>query len=1511
MPEMSTLLGYEIVDKKARELIANLGGGDTNGLFRTVQKDYRYAMENGQIAGEDFEGCIHGSPVIGLKQYGYTEVADFESEETLYNPRAIPNSSLTYLRYYFGSGDHANGYLKLPFDSPTFFGGFPITNESNIKNYLRTSDSKCACNKVIKDYRDKYWVSDEVDFESGKYYKRTHSVTYDGSSDEAWTKVYPDNGDNWIYSINLGGYSATDYVRGVCDRLPSNAKFIDSLTPTGTTPKNLEYVGFCTTWSGTTLYICIGYYMNENTVDELRNILSQYPITIYYPLYQAKEIDITDDQTIESYKRFRLVDRLSSYSVSIGQGLITEYAYPITEAGAALALGARETSVAKYETQLDRLYRHFKRDRYVFPYCTIVFPNNPVAGSSNLSSFNLFFTKKKMNERTSAGSMYISDRNGGYCITDTLASLPENFDHTVVSEVIDFIISNYTASNIKTTSSYNEYRIEHNYYTYYTNSKYVSFPSIELDIPFDGNIKFPKISDMEITHGSKGQLLTSEGDGTIGFTTLPPSTKYEDRLYTHFSVSKHEYPYIHMAIAFDKLDAFIFFAKNMEETSWGVYTMSGEYMSASIPRTGGLTSEVCLDIDRLLNYIVENVEWNSLSTPVKGTYSLSSLISLQSFSYHYINIDRSDKGYNVFDLRQMPVLTTERGVRFTSGVHGHTEKQYYYGEAGQYLISNGDGSVSFADGAGESGFNDVYAETSINMGRRVKTVIGEKSVAIGYQCEAIDIGSYAHGFDCRAIGSYAHAEGCENEAIGLGSHAEGSHTEAIGVGSHAEGHYSKAEGYGSHAEGWNTKTSSNVRFAHAEGSHTIASGEAQHVQGKYNIEDTENKYAHIVGGGLYEEERKNIHTLDWEGNAVFAGDVTDGNGDSIASVKALVQSGGATDVTVPTKVSELENDTGYITADDLTTLDGETIYSTERKTIEVTAYADTVIDSITLPAGTYYVQGMFQYSGTDLRYLQRLKVNNTSFANVSLYDNAGVVVGCISGVCELDSEATVEYQVYLNKRDESSNPATCELKFVSMTAARISSGVTIENSTDSHIVDYSPAIKSVNHRGYSAGAPENTLPAYILSKQKGFEYAECDVAFTSDGVAVLMHDDTIDRTSNGSGNVSSLTYEQLLTYDFGSWFSAEYTGTKIPTFEEFIKLCKQIGLHPYIELKSSGNYTQAQITSIVDMVKANGMRGKVTYISFNADFLGYVKSADPAARLGYLSSAANDSVITTVTNLRSGSNEVYAGVKYSVLTDSFITKCINANIPLEIWTVNDAEYIRNMNSYISGVTSDSLIAGDILRSEYIDSVGTIGFPTDENGTADHGVAGQFLVSNGDGTVSFVDGGASVDTVSGGELKPWLYDTSGEDVLVGIYNGKPLYRKSFNINVTVNSSTNYYAEYVLSEFVSNIDTLVDYDVYNHAGNKIPQLYLNSKDDIATWNLTAALTKSADAIRITGGTSINYTDAKFLFIVEYTKTTDAEGSGNGLNPYGIYNSKLDDIEARLSAFESIVIAEGGAY
>ena len=149
-----------------------------------------------------------------------------------------------------------------------------------------------------------------------------------------------------------------------------------------------------------------------------------------------------------------------------------------------------------------------------------------------------------------------------------------------------------------------------------------------------------------------------------------------------------------------------------------------------------------------------------------------------------------------------------------------------------------------------------------------------------------------------ADGYYSHAEGEFTAASGGASHAEGLQTIASGDASHAEGWETVASGTDSHAEGFFTEASG--ANSHAEGIGTIAKGTSQHVQGKYNIAN-KNTYAHIVGNGDSDSSRSNAHTVDWDGNANFAGDVYVGNANENKAGKKL-----ATEEYVDNTVSSLD-----------------------------------------------------------------------------------------------------------------------------------------------------------------------------------------------------------------------------------------------------------------------------------------------------------------------------------------------------------------------------------------------------------------------------------------------------------------------------------------------------------------------------------------------------------------------------------------------------------------------------
>lgn len=242
-------------------------------------------------------------------------------------------------------------------------------------------------------------------------------------------------------------------------------------------------------------------------------------------------------------------------------------------------------------------------------------------------------------------------------------------------------------------------------------------------------------------------------------------------------------------------------------------------------------------------------------------------------------------------------------------------------------------------------------------------------------------------------------------------------------------------------------------------------------------------------------------------------------------------------------------------------------------------------------------------------------------------------------------------------------------------------------------------VNSIAHRGYSAEAPENTLAAYRLAKEKGFSYVECDISFTKDGTPVLLHDSSIDRTSNGQGELSDLTYDEIKGFDFGGWFSSDYAGEKIPKFSEFIDLCVELELHPYLELKSNGDYTEDQIAKLVELVEYKGLKGKVTWISFEYSYLAYIKVVDPSARLGYVTKGIDENIIENTKNLMTGTNEVFIDAQVNKFGYKELKLAEEAGVAVEVWTVNYIFLMRKLSSYISGVTSDKLIAEDIMNMQ--------------------------------------------------------------------------------------------------------------------------------------------------------------------------------------------------------------------
>ena len=249
----------------------------------------------------------------------------------------------------------------------------------------------------------------------------------------------------------------------------------------------------------------------------------------------------------------------------------------------------------------------------------------------------------------------------------------------------------------------------------------------------------------------------------------------------------------------------------------------------------------------------------------------------------------------------------------------------------------------------------------------------------------------------------------------------------------------------------------------------------------------------------------------------------------------------------------------------------------------------------------------------------------------------------------------------------------------------------VENPKDANVM-------AIAHRGYSDIAPENTLPAYKLAKDKGYYYVECDVRFTSDGIPVILHDETIDRTSDGTGTLSSLTLAELETYDFGSWKSSNYVGTQILTFEDFILCCKKLNLHPYIEFKITLTTEQAEL--LYSIVKKHGMIKNSSWFGFNYDNLTKMKTIDPNIRLGWSRSAYETTTLNDLMALKTSTNKVFLLLYYNQLTPAISQELYENDINVEVWTVNSsADMITAVNSGANGIFTDKLNVAELLQNE--------------------------------------------------------------------------------------------------------------------------------------------------------------------------------------------------------------------
>ena len=230
-------------------------------------------------------------------------------------------------------------------------------------------------------------------------------------------------------------------------------------------------------------------------------------------------------------------------------------------------------------------------------------------------------------------------------------------------------------------------------------------------------------------------------------------------------------------------------------------------------------------------------------------------------------------------------------------------------------------------------------------------------------------------------------------------------------------------------------------------------------------------------------------------------------------------------------------------------------------------------------------------------------------------------------------------------------------------------------------------VKMIAHRGFSGYAPENTIPAFRLAGSNKYWGAECDVRETSDGKFVIMHDDTVDRMTNGTGSVSSKTLTQIkdLTIDSGNFIKFNPT-LRVPTLEEYLQICKECGLIPVIELKS---IKIASIPNFLDILNSHQVLDCCLIISFDKSILEAVRTENEKIEMAYLSNTMTSADITYCSE-----NRFHINVEHAAITKALIEEAHKKDVLVGAWTIDNKTTIDILISNgIDFITANGYIRG--------------------------------------------------------------------------------------------------------------------------------------------------------------------------------------------------------------------------
>lgn len=370
----------------------------------------------------------------------------------------------------------------------------------------------------------------------------------------------------------------------------------------------------------------------------------------------------------------------------------------------------------------------------------------------------------------------------------------------------------------------------------------------------------------------------------------------------------------------------------------------------------------------------------------------------------------------------------------------------------------------------------------------------------------------------------------------------------------------------------------------------------------------------------------------------------------------------------------------------------------ENSRVTVTSYIRVNVgDTISIPRDAGYRFIIYCYNGESKSYVNNSYIDCNKEDNNTNAKNWGYSYTFFEGE-KLGNGSTISFnelyiRIVFRKDDNGANGTLYSNDFKHL----VSFDITADNS---HLfpdldTDTTPDFEAneiftekniISHRGYNTVAPENTMSAFQLALEKGLKIIEVDIHVTKDGIPVALHDNTIDRTSNGSGNIANLTYAEASQYNYNYGKSA-YSFEKLPTLQEIVDFCKENDLCLELDLANRG-FTAEQKKAIYDVIADNDFLPNTMFTATNNELQGYM--------------SLNDSIIVSVSGIQSVSGVstmanyktcalAFASVGAQYVTAEIVDAVHEMGMLVKTWTVNsesDAQRLASLG--VDAIISDSL-----------------------------------------------------------------------------------------------------------------------------------------------------------------------------------------------------------------------------